>query len=116
MNTAFATGYSHDAVDGEAVVRVFVEKEILSAFGGRPILRRFAQCRIFDQFFEQLLALFIRASMSGRSAHAARRSRMKCSKTGSRWVSNIGSSVKLFLFKHLSPDFFKQSKVDKLVE
>jgi hypothetical protein len=58
MNAAFAAGYSHDAVDGEAVVRVFVEEEILSAFGGRPILRRFAQCRIFDQFFEQLLALF----------------------------------------------------------
>ena len=58
VNAAFTPRYPHDAVDGEAIVRVFVEKQILSAFRGRPILRRFAQRRIFDQLFEQLLSLF----------------------------------------------------------
>src|SRR5437016_11732400 len=112
MNTAFATGYSHDAVDGEAVVRVFVEKEILRPSVDGQFFDASRNVESLTSSSSSCWPFFIRASMSGRSAHAARRSRMKCSKTGSRWVSNIGSSVKLFLFKHLSPDFFKQSEVD----
>ena len=72
MNAAFATGYSDDAVDSEAVVRVFVEEEILTPFRGRPGPRRLAQAFVFYQCFSNCWPFFILASISGSSDQAAR--------------------------------------------
>ena len=52
VDTPFATGNADDAVDGEMVVRIFVEEQILAAFGGRPRLGSMLKARILNQLFQ----------------------------------------------------------------
>ena len=49
VDTPFATGNADDAVDGEMVVRIFVEEQILAAFGGRPRLGSMLKARILNE-------------------------------------------------------------------
>ena len=88
VDVAFAVGAVDDAVDGKAIVGVFVEKQIApTAVGVRPSFTALPHRLVFDQCFKQVAAFFRARFGIGSAAQAVRNSSMNLANSWSLSLS-----------------------------